>query len=285
MFGDQPVIRYMYAYDDSTPERLLETYKVYHHVFGPKSGKMITKGAGGKYTHHRGLYVGWMRTKFEGTSLDFWHCRNGAHVKHIKLTEMQADEKSGSMTAEIHWNDKDGKPVVRELRTLTVTRPQADTWQIDWQTALHSQRGKIEFDGDRQHAGFQFRAAQNVADKNSARYLRPDGFPQQAEAFQVNDKGNPPKHINLNWLGMTYPLEGSQYTIGYFEAPGQPQPSLYSERPYGRFGAFFKTTIEEDKPLEMRYRVRVTEGETPTAAQLKEHYEAFCDELSGTTKS
>ncbi len=34
MLDGKPVIRYMFAFDDSTKESALETYKVYHHVFG-----------------------------------------------------------------------------------------------------------------------------------------------------------------------------------------------------------------------------------------------------------
>src|SRR5438876_264191 len=51
--------RYMYAYDKSTPERRLETYKPYLHVFDAEGKAPITKGPGGTYTHHRGIYIGW----------------------------------------------------------------------------------------------------------------------------------------------------------------------------------------------------------------------------------
>ena len=91
MYGDHPVLRYMHAYDDSTPEKFHETYKVYHHVFGPRSGKIITKGAGGKYTHHRGLYVGWNKTQTSDGGFDFWHCKNGAHLAHAEFVSESAD--------------------------------------------------------------------------------------------------------------------------------------------------------------------------------------------------
>src|SRR3712207_3889156 len=37
-YGEQPALRYMFAYDPSSKERRDETYKVYHHVFGPSTG-------------------------------------------------------------------------------------------------------------------------------------------------------------------------------------------------------------------------------------------------------
>lgn len=285
LYGDQPVVRYMYAYDASSKERLHETYKVYHHVFGPGTETLITKGPGGLYTHHRGLFVGWNKTSFDGKTLDFWHCTKGAHLRHIKFLGKEGDADRGAMTAEIHWNDAQGKPVIVENRSLEVTRlPLEDGktfgWQIDWKSTLNSQRGDIRLDGDRQHAGFQFRAAQSVAEAKSARYIRPANFPQDPVAIEVGDKGNPPRHINLNWFAMTSDYAGQPFTVEYLEDPALPKPSLYSERPYGRFGAFFKTTLTADNPLTMRYRVNVVPGKAPSTADVQARYDRFVSELS-----
>ncbi|HUG91568.1 MAG TPA: DUF6807 family protein [Planctomycetaceae bacterium] len=281
-YGDQPVLRYMYAYDDSTAERREETYKPYHHVFGPGSGQIITKGPGGLYPHHRGLYVAWNKTQADGKSFDFWHCTNGVHQRHVEFVEMTGDAKSGAMTARIHWNDAADQPVVAETRTVAVSRPEGldrPAWQIDWRTKLESRRGEITLDGDRQHAGFQFRAAQVVAEEKSARYIRPAGFPEQPQAFEVNDRTDADGHVNLGWLAMTCPLAGRQYTIEYFEDPALPRPSRYSERPYGRFGAFFKTTLAPEEPLEMRYRLVVSTGEPPSRRAIQRRYERFAAEV------
>ena len=275
MLGGKPVIAYMYAYDTSDKQRAHETYKVYHHVFGPGTGERITKGPGGLYTHHRGLYVGWNRTKAGGKSFDFWHCSRGAHLRHVKFVEKKADASHGTMTALIHWNDGEGKPVIVETRTITVGRDGAKAWRIEWSTKLVSKRGDIELNGDRQHAGFQFRAAQDVAKQKSARYIRPAGFPQQSTAFQVNDRMEPNKHVDLGWLAMHYTLKGTTYTVEYFEAPGYPKPSRYSERPYGRFGAFYVARLTEKTPLTMRYRVRISAGKPSAQAEIAKRYKAF----------
>ncbi|MEX0703693.1 MAG: DUF6807 family protein [Planctomycetales bacterium] len=292
-FGAQPVVRYMFAYDTSTPARRAETFKPYHHVFGPGTGALITKGIGGLYTHHRGLFVGWNDIRFDGNRVDTWHGR-AASQRHVRFVERKADANSGTMTAEIHWLDSQGEPFLAETRTLTASKilnppwtsisPRIAgpgyAWRIDWSTKLESRRGQITLGGDRQHAGFQFRAAQAVAEANAARYIRPAGFPQQPEAFQVGDAGNPPKHIDLGWLAMTYELEGKRYTVEYFEAPGMPKPSLYSERPYGRFGAFFKAELDEDRPLEMRYRLIVSSGAAPLQEEVAKRYSRFASETA-----
>lgn len=284
LYGDQPVLRYMHAYDPSTPESLHDTYKVYHHVFGPGTGTRITKGPGGQFTHHRGLFAAWNKTQADGKSFDFWHCTNGAHQRHVEFIEKKAGENGATMTAEIHWNDAEGKPVIVEQRTVTVEKLPVESapgygWKIDWRSRLESRRGEIRLTGDRQHAGFQFRADQPVAEQNSARYIRPEGAPQQPEAVQVDDRKDPEGHINLNWFAMTYPLGDERYTVEYFEDPTLPKPSRYSERPYGRFGAFFETTLVPDEPLVMNYRVIVTTGEPPSRETIQKRYDEFVKEL------
>lgn len=282
-YGDATVLRYMYAYDTSSDKRAHETYKVFHHAFSPSGSDLqITKGPHGKYTHHRGLYVGWSKTRVGDQTYDFWHCKAGAHLRHAKVLMQTASSRQATMTTEIHWNDAEGKPVIREERTVMVQPIQLSnglTWQIDWSTRLFSERGDIVLEGDRQHAGFQYRAAQQVAEESSAKYVRPEGFPQQADAYQVDDSGNPPRHIDLNWFAMSYPVGGEQISVEYFEAPGQPKPALYSERPYGRFGTYYKTELSTDKPLSMKYRLVISEGMTPTRDEIQQRYDAYLHSL------
>lgn len=282
--GEQPVVRYVYPYDASTKERAFETYKPFHHVYGPGTQTEITQGTNGKqFPHHRGVYVGWNKTGFEGQSLDFWHCTKGAHQKHVKFVELKGDKTLGRMVAEIHWNDGNGKPVIIETRTLTARRePATNGWQLDWSSKLASQRGEITLDGDRQHAGFQFRAAPEVGAKNSARYMRPANFEQKPDAIQVGDAGMPPPHIDLTWFAMNYQVGEQRFTVEYFDNPNLPKPALFSERPYGRFGTFFKAKIAADKPLELKYRLVISTGEAPTVAAIQKRYDQFVSDLKST---
>src|SRR5262249_13160001 len=74
--GDRPVLRYVYrAFDDSTKEKREETFKVYHHLYDPSGQALITKGPGGLYTHHRGLFYGFKATYGDKKiTADTWHC-------------------------------------------------------------------------------------------------------------------------------------------------------------------------------------------------------------------
>jgi hypothetical protein len=283
-FDGKPVLRYMYAFDRSTPQRATETFKVYHHVFGPGTSDLITNGPSGLYPHHRGLFVGWRQTRFDGGEIDSWHCIKGAHQRHRRFVDKKADANSAWMTTEIAWNDGKDQRVIDETRSVYVTNVGAPggppAWQIDWSTQLQSRRGKIELAGDRQHAGFQFRAAPSVAETKSATFIRPKGFPEDPKAFEVEDRKDPDKFINLGWLAMSYEINGKPYTVTYFEDPALPKPSRFSERPYGRFGAYFKTVLAPDHPLTMRYRLVVTAGLPPSRETIQSEYDSFLGDLA-----
>src|SRR5689334_1069240 len=68
-----PVLRHMNVFD---PERRAETFKPFTHVFDFAGKDFITKGPGGDFTHHRGIFIGWNKTILAGKSYDFWHCKN-----------------------------------------------------------------------------------------------------------------------------------------------------------------------------------------------------------------
>ena len=119
LLGDKKVLRYMHAaHDASTPARSEETYKVYHHVFDASGENLLTKGPGGKYTHHRGIFIGFNKMEFDGKGYDFWHMKNkqGERItqEHQEFIETSADENRASSTMLIHWNDTDGEPVIIE---------------------------------------------------------------------------------------------------------------------------------------------------------------------------
>lgn len=287
-FGNAPVLDYQFGYDTSTPETIHNTYKIFHHAYGPGTDERLTKGPGGAFTHHRGLFVGWNKTSWGEERADFWHCTQGAHQRHRKIVSQSADDQQGSMTTEIDWmSGRSDSPILRERRTITARRIEtaADPgfgWQIDWSSRLETELPEVLLDGDRQHAGFQFRAAQEVADGNAAKFLRPQGVPQKPPVIQVNDNQAPDDHINLNWFAMQFPVAEKSYCVQYLEAPGMPRPARYSERAYGRFGTFFQAVVTPEKPLVMNYRLFVTTEAPPSPEQLQNRWEQYAKEIATT---
>ncbi len=90
-------------------------------------------------------------------------------------------------------------------------------------------------------------------------YVRPkDG--KDGEGKTKNWPGNKDMK-DLLWKGQSVVVGAKRYFTVYLDHPKNPKPSFYSERDYGRFGSYFKTEVTPDKPLSIRYRLVIKQGE------------------------
>jgi len=279
LYGDRPVLRYMYeAVDTSSEERRKETMKVYHHVFDLDGENLLTKGPGGLFQHHRGIFYGFNRISYEQDgekkSADVWH----ANRKESQTHEAFVREETGPVVArqllEIDWNGRDGKTFATELRQMTVYH--VDGAQvIDFASQLSAKADKLKVDGDPQHAGFQYRATQHVPDKTAQEtyYVRPDGKGKPGK-FR-NWPGNK-EHIDLEFNALSFVAFDQRYTCCYLDSPDNPKPARFSERDYGRFGSYFAAEISKDEPLDLNYRIWLQPGEMEVA-EVKQLRDDFVD--------
>lgn len=279
LYGDRPVLRYMYEkLDESTKDRRAETMKVYHHVFDPTGAKLVTKGPGGLFPHHRGLFYGFNKISYDqdGKKLaaDVWHCNNGEWQAHDKVLSEDAGPVFGRHRLAIDWHGRDGKVFAREERELTAYNTAGGTL-IEFASKVSSAGPTITLDGDPQHAGFQFRASQEVPDKTAklTYYIRPDGKGKPGETRNWPDVKT---HANLPWHALSFVLGDQRYTCCYLDRPENPKESRFSERDYGRFGSYFVATVEPEKPLGVNYRIWLQEGEM-TVDQVAAKDAAFVD--------
>ena len=280
-FGDRPVIKYMYEpVDDSSKQRRGETYKVYHQVYTPDGSRLITKGPGGLFPHHRGLFYGFNRISYGGQKADVWHCSKGESQGQRKSLEQVGGPVMGRDLNAIHWRGQDGQPFVSEVRETT-SRKIGTATMIDFHSTLENvSEHTIEFRGDPQHAGFQFRASQDVPDhtKHLTYYIRPDGVGEPGKFRNWSGKKNESElnrnHINLPWnaLCMALPKDAEnaqgklaetdvdRFTVCYLDSPDNPKPSRFSERDYGRFGSYFESDLKPGESFSINYRVWIQAG-------------------------
>ena len=265
--GGRPVLRYMYeALDRSSKERIGETYKVYHHVYDPRGTRYVTKGAGGKFPHHRGLFFGFNRIRYSGDrQADIWHCKNGEHQAHKEFVGEDMGGVLGRHQLAVDWHGQANDVFAKEARELTAYNTENGTL-IEFATVLSSEVAKIRLDGDPQHAGFQFRGSQDIPDKTADKtyYVRPDGKGEPGKFRNWDVKATDKvslNHINLPWLAISFVLDDKRYTCCYLDHPGNPKPARFSERDYGRFGSYFEYDLTKDKPLKLNYRIWLQEGE------------------------
>lgn len=266
-FGNRPVLRYFCkTFDDSTPEKRNETFKVFHHLYDPAGARLVTNGPGGKFPHHRGIFYGFMKcTLPDGKIVDTWHCRTDAkkgidaYLTHEKYLLREAGPVLGRHRVEIGWHGTGKEVFAREERELTVYHTPGGTL-VEFASRLRSTGGTIKVDGDPQHAGFHFRADNEVSEKTAKEtyYLRPDG--KDAKGKTRNWPGDQ-NHVNLPWNAMSFVLGDTRYTAAYLDRPNNPKEARFSERDYGRFGSYFVAECDEKKPLDVNYRLWLQNGE------------------------
>jgi len=278
LFNGRKVTRYIYDYDNSSKERILETYKTFHHVFDAEGKKLLTNGPDGLgpylsnqilYPHHRGIFIGWNRLEFGGQRYDFWHMGEQGRVqKHQKFLELTAGPVLARSNSLVHWNNRNGETIIAEQRETTVFLQSDPTiLLLDFHTKLKAVRGDVFLNGDPEHAGFQYRAHDDVAK---------GGKEVKATYLFHKDDIDPKKDHNLPWAAMSYGLNDRRYSVQYINHPGNPEPTIYSAyRDYGRFGAFFKKEIGAGQTLSLRYRIWVGSGEMPERQELAERYSVF----------
>lgn len=274
LIDDIRVLQYVHVYpiyDDSG--EVAETQKPFHHVYAPVGDRLITKGVGGLYPHHRGIFFGYDEVRVNGETYNIWVNRNGERSEHHEFDEEWTGPVFGGHEVTIYWKDNEGKPFIEEHRRIRAFRLSEEEILIDFESTLRSLRGRIELDGDLQHAGVQFRAAQYVADHpESSRYFRPEpwtDYPPDEELLDTEE------YVDLHWNAFQFVIEDAAYTVAYISHPDNPSGGQMSERLYGRFGEFIPYEIDEDSPLTLRYRFLIAEGHETGRNRLNALYEGY----------
>jgi len=285
LFDGRKVLQYFRPKHD--PKDHFYTFKPFHNVYDPAKGAAVLTNSSAKtdkddlFPHHRGLFFGFNRISYgDKLAADIWHGTNNVFSEHDKVLATEAGEVFGRQRAAISWHGKDGATFATEEREVTAYAVPGGTL-IDWSTVLSTKLDKVRLDGDPQHAGFHFRANQEVAKngKDNTYYLRPDGKGKIGDTrnWDANPKAvvtKDPRTVNLPWNACSFVTSGKRYTVLRIGHPDDPKETRGSERVYGRFGDYFEYDLTPDKPLKLKYRVWVQEGEM-TVEQCNAMTEAF----------
>ncbi len=244
----KPVVRWQYAFDNSTPERLHETYKPYLHFLDAEGKSLITKGPGGEFTHHRGWFLGWAKITTPTGIVDRWHMKGGNIIQQ-KVLAQTAGKDSASFTVLLHWQGTTAEPIISEERTYTVhTAPAPAYALVEMKSVIKPLTGETRLDGDPEHAGLQFRPAVSI-ERSETSYV----FPKAG--------ADPKKDRDYPWVAQKMKVDGKAYTVAFLNHPDNPKDTPFSAyRDYGRFGGFFRTTVPADGTLTLRAEILVAEG-------------------------
>lgn len=278
-----PLLRYVNRpYDASSKEAREKSYKVFHHLYhyDPTGKHLITSGGFADdgiadpkkilYPHHRGIMYGFNKCSY-GPDLkkkaDTWHCTGDAHVAHLKTLSEETGPILGRHRVLLGWFGEKNEQFAVEERELTVYHfggfgmaNWGDSTLVEFASRLKTTGGKVRVDGDPQHAGFQFRASNDVAEKTKKLtfYLHPDGSVGEMGKERNWSKEKPDKSmVDLPWYMMSFVLNKNRYYVYYLNHPSNPKETRFSERDYGRFGGYFEADITKERPLVVNYRLWV----------------------------
>ena len=273
--GKRPVLRFNRPTLDETSAQTREaTFKPFHEIYAPDGTALVTKGVGGLYTHHRGLFYGFMKATYGKNTVDIWHCKGDTHQAAKGTLRIDAGPVMGRHRALIDWNGVKKETFATEEREVSAFAVPGGTL-VEFASRLTPTDLPVKLDGDPQHAGFHFRASNEVAEKTKGQtiFIRPGGAGKPGtEVNWPDDK----KHVDLPWLGMSFVVGGKRYTAAYLDRPTNPKEARFSERTYGRFGSYFVATATKMKPLVVSYRVWLQEGEM-TPAEIAAKSRAFVE--------
>lgn len=257
------VLRYVYVRDRSTKETTFDTAKVFAHVFADDGKTTLTKGPGGKFPHHRGIFIGWSKLKQGGKSHDLWHVRNTEQL-HKSFISTGADKNGATITAQIDWVGVDGDVVIEEQRSYQVADNNESHAVIDFTSVLKAVNGAVELNGDPEHAGIQFRPSQKVADNKSAKYL-------------FHEIGvDPTQQKDLPWVAESFQIDDAWWTVQHMSHPENPKGARWSAyRDYGRFGPFTVVKIDDGESVKFKYRFVILKGNDASRDGLTERYSQY----------
>ncbi len=282
-----PVVRYMYkALDESSKDARDATYKPFHHLFNPEGTRVVTNGGPkGLYPHHRGFYFAFNKCSYDGgkKKADVWHCTGDAYQSHDGFVRQEGGNVLGRHRVLVGWHGPKKEKFAEEEREVTVYEMPGGTL-VEFAARVKTLVGPVRLDGDPQHAGFHFRAANDVAEKTAKQtyYVRPDGKgkPDETRNWDPKTKKGP---VDLPWDVLCFVLDGKRYSVEYLNSPSNPKQSRFSERNYGRFGCYFEYNLTKDRPLLVDYRLWLQNGEM-TVPQAVQHYTNFATPPSVTVK-
>ena len=231
----------MFFHREHDPKRHHDTCKVFHHVRA-LDGTLLTKGNGGMFQHHKGLFIGWNRTKWNGQRFDFWHMpKQELQVFRGFLPHDAMNMAEGAQVCAIEWITPAGEVVIAERRGLQITEQRADSYTLHLRSELRAPNGKVRLAGDPQHSGQQLRSPQAFApaDATKVAYVRPD---------DARGHGND-VWTECEWIAAIQRHGADSYTILRVEGAGNRGETKWSTRDYGRFGATRAVDVTAAQPL------------------------------------
>jgi hypothetical protein len=219
------------------------------------------------HTHHRSLWV----AHGDINGADIWSDEKGhGWQKHVKFTSVFSGPVVAGFTEELTWTDRDGKPLLDEVRTFRAWRAAAAGRFLDLEIALRASHGPVTL-GDTKEGGIcSLRIREPLQGDRDGLMTNALGASGEREIWGQRSP----------WLDYSGTLEGKKVGIAVFDHPRSFRyPTHWHARDYGLFTANpfawhdYKSGWSEDGSRRMekgavlpfRYRIYLHAGDRDSA--------------------
>ena len=239
-----------------------EKYPFFFPVNGP-SGYSVTSMRNSLYPHHSSLFFGCDRVN----GGNYWQEGiDRGRIRTLRAEILQTGKDSVVIENECIWSRPGAESPIRDVRTITITAPSKDLYQIDFDIRLDMLMDvKIE---KTNHSFFSARMAPDLSVVNGGTAVNAEG-----NSGETGDNGTFGK--KSPWMDCYGTRNGKTEGMAIMQHPSNPwYPSPWFTRDYGFFSPTpmywpadetAGTTFKKGDVLHMKYRVLVHSGDTKTA--------------------
>jgi len=254
------------------------TKPILYPVIGPHGIPMtrnfpMKKGVAGEakdHPHHQSLYYVHILNGH-----DFWHARDGVHVRNDKIVKAETDGSEAVMVSQNSWM-KDKTVVCTDTTELRFGEVGGARY-IDFKITMHASNGDLTFN--------QTKEGTMAIRTHPALRLKGD----VAKGSAINSEGVTGKAIwskPAKWVNYWGPIDGKTVGIAIFDHPKNPRhPTTWHARDYGLItanpfgGKAFKSKhgamkVDKGSSVTFSYRFLFHEGDHKKA-DIPNHYQQW----------
>jgi hypothetical protein len=278
--GDRPV--FVYNHGVMKKEGVNERYNraCYIHPLYGLDGEVLTEDFAKDHLHHRGVFWAWPHVKIDGKALQTWVPTEPLRVRHVRFVKRTIVSGGAVLAVENGWFLGEEK-VVREMVDILVHKAGPAGRDIDFDITWTAIGKPVVLTGakGKSYGGFTIRFNTRIKD--------PDRIAEKDVRITVPE-GITKKDLSvtrLPWADFTAPFPGAPGRSGatLFIHPSHPDhPPTWLTRHYGCLCVGWPGvdggTLEPDKTVRCRYRVRVHRGD-PDVESLKQTYADYAKDV------
>lgn len=253
---------YVYNFGMILKEGFPETMRrsSYLHPVWTPGGVLITDDFNPDHAHHRGISWMWPVVVVEGKTYDLWTIQ-GIHQKFVRWTRRDALPEEAVLGVENGWFIGDRK-VVDEQVEIRTARAQGSLRRMDFTLRFEASAGPVEIagtpDGKKGFGGFCMRFAPRDGGRAKTVIRTEEGVAREDGILAVH-----------RWAQVEGSFQGRRAGGRIEDDPGNPgYPNGWLMRHgFGFLNVSYPglkpIRLERGRPLVLRYRVTVFDGELP----------------------